>query len=421
MFVFAFGINHKTAPVAVRERAAFAPETLGEALVDITARGGVGEATILSTCNRTELYCRGDRREEGSEHAIEWFCEYHGLSTQAILPHLYVHPGEDAVKHAFRVASGLDSLVLGEPQILGQMKDAFALAHKAGVTGKILNKLFQQTFSVAKQVRTDTAIGASAVSIAFAAVTLARHIFNKLSEQTVLLIGAGDMIDLTARHLKEQGVRHIIVANRTLERAQAVAQTYQGEAISLAEMPARLADADIVISSTASQLPILGKGAIERALRARKHRPMFMVDIAVPRDIEAEVGELKDVYLYTVDDLQDVVQENLQSRQEAAKEAEQIIDLHVTKFMRWIHSLDAVPTICALRDSADALREAELARARRGLARGEDPQQILAELARALTNKLTHAPTAALQKADHDGNRPLIEAARKLFNLNEEQ
>lgn len=420
MFVFAFGINHKTAPVAVRERAAFAADKLGDALIDITARGGVDEATILSTCNRTELYCRANGREASSEATLDWFCNYHGLPTQAITPHLYMHPGEQAVKHAFRVASGLDSLVLGEPQILGQMKDAFALAHKAGATGKILNKLFQQTFSVAKQVRTDTAIGASAVSVAFAAVTLAKRIFHKLSDQTVLLIGAGDMIELTARHLREQGVRHMIVANRTLERAQALADQYQGEAISLAEMPARLPDADIIISSTASQLPILGKGAVERALKQRKHRPIFMVDIAVPRDIEAEVGELPDVYLYTVDDLQDVVQENLQSRQEAAKEAEQIIDLHVTKFMRWIHSLDAVPTICALRDSADMLREAELARARRSLARGEDPQAVIAELARALTNKLTHAPTAALQKADHDGNRALIETARKLFNLNEE-
>lgn len=420
MFVFAFGINHKTAPVALRERAAFAKEKLSEALNDITVHGGVGEATILSTCNRTELYCRAEDRRSSKDATVDWFCSYHGLSTETIAPHLYFHPGEQAVKHAFRVASGLDSLVLGEPQILGQMKDAFALAHKAGATGKILNKLFQQTFSVAKQVRTDTAIGASAVSVAFAAVTLAKRIFHKLSDQTVLLIGAGDTIELAARHLKEQGVRHMIVANRTLERAQSLADTYQGEAISLLEMPTRLADADIVISSTASQLPILGKGAVESALKQRKRRPMFMVDIAVPRDIETEVGELADVYLYTVDDLQEVVQENMQSRQEAAREAEQIIDLHVTKFMRWIHSLDAVPTICALRDSADAMREAELARARRGLARGEDPQQVIAELARALTNKLTHAPTSALQKADHDGNRALIETARKLFDLNEE-
>jgi glutamyl-tRNA reductase len=300
------------------------------------------------------------------------------------------------------------------------MKEAFAAAHKAGVTGKILNKLFQQTFSVAKQVRTDTAIGASAVSVASAAVTLAKQIFNKLSEQTVLLIGAGDMIDLTARHLREEKVGHMIVANRTLERARLLADPYQAESITLLEMPGRLHEADIVISCTASQLPILGKGAVESALKVRKHRPMFMVDIAVPRDIEVEVGELDDIYLYTVDDLKDVVQENLQSRQEAAKQAEKIIDLQVVNFMHWIKSLDSVPTIRALREATDGFREAELTRAKRQLAKGEDPQRVLEQLARALANKFTHAPTSALQKADREGNNDLLEAARRLFNLGED-
>jgi glutamyl-tRNA reductase len=418
MHLLAFGINHRTAPVEIREKAAFAPDRLVEALHGVTAAGGAGEAAILSTCNRTEIYCGLEPARD--ERVIEWFCLYHRLSREGIHPYLYRHPDQAAVRHAFRVAAGLDSLVLGEPQILGQMKDAFTAAHKAGVTGKILNRLFQQTFAVAKQVRTDTPIGASAVSVASATVQLARQIFNKLSEQTVLLIGAGDTIELTARHLKEQKVRHMIVANRTVERALLLASQCGAEAISLAEMPARLAEADIVISSTASQLPILGKGAVESALKARRHRPVFMMDIAVPRDIEAEVGELNDVYLYTIDDLKEVVQENVASRAAAAREAEKIIDARVVDFMHWVRSLDAVPTIRALRETADALREAELKRARRRLARGEDPAKVIEQLARALTNKFTHSPTSALQRADRDGNENLLEAARRLFNLSDD-
>ena len=415
MHLLALGVNHHTAPVDIRGKVAFAPEKLADALAAVTTQGAAHEAAILSTCNRTELYC--NLEPANNARLIEWFCDYHRIDREALHPFLYQYPDQAAVRHAFRVAAGLDSMILGEPQILGQMKDAFAQAHKTGTTGKILNRLFQQTFTVAKQVRTDTAIGASAVSVASAAVVLARQIFDDLTNQTVLLIGAGDMIELCARHLKEQGVRHMIVANRTLERAQRVAEPHGAEAISLAEMPARLADADIVISSTASQLPILGKGAVERALKARKHRPMFMVDIAVPRDIEAEVAELNDVYLYTVDDLQGVVQENRQSRAAAAHEAEKIIDVQVLNFMHWIHGLDAVPTIRALREQADSLRERELKRARQKLARGEDPAKVLEQLARALTNKFTHAPTDALRHADLDGE--LLEAARRLFNLNE--
>jgi len=331
-----------------------------------------------------------------------------------------VHPDQEAVKHAFRVAAGLDSLVLGEPQILGQMKSAFTTAHKAGATGKILNRLFQQTFSVAKQVRTDTAIGASAVSVAYAAVTLARKIFQNIAEKRVLLIGAGETIELVARHLREQGVSHILVANRTVERAELLAGEIQGEAISLAEMPERLHEADIVISSTASQLPILGKGAVESALRQRKHRPMFMVDLAVPRDIESEVAELADVYLYTVDDLHEVIQENMQSRLEAAREAEKIIDIQVVDFMHWVRSLDSVPAIRQLRETTAAACEAELKRAQRRLARGEDPQKVMALLARAIANKFTHAPSDALKKASHDGDAQLLEAARRLFDLGDD-
>jgi glutamyl-tRNA reductase len=357
--------------------------------------------------------------DDDGQKIIDWFCNYHELGARDIQPYLYAYRDQEAVKHMFRVASGLDSMVLGEPQILGQMKEAFATAHRAGATGKLLNRLFQHTFTVAKQVRTDTAIGASPVSVAYAAVALAKQIFAELSDQTVLLIGAGDMMELAARHLQEQQVRHMIVANRTVERARLLASSCGAEAIALSALPERLHQADIVISSTASQLPILGKGAVERALKRRKHRPMFMVDIAVPRDIESEVSELDDVYLYTVDDLKDVIEENLQSRVEAAEEAEIIIDNQVMQFMHWLQSLDAVPTIRAMRDHVQAISNAELEKARRMLARGDDPQRVLAYLAHSLSNKITHAPSSALNRASHDGNTQLLEAARRLFNLDD--
>lgn len=417
MHLLASGINHKTAPLEIREQAVIAAEDVVDALRDITTNGTAVEAAILSTCNRTELYCSllGD----DGDHAIRWFWENYQPAAIDIRPYLYKHRGADAVRHAFRVACGLDSMVLGEPQILGQMKEAFATAHGAGATGKFLNRLFQHTFSVAKRVRTDTAIGASAVSVAYAAVSLARQIFSHLSEKTALLIGAGDMIELCARHLREQGVHRMIIANRTLERARALADPLGAMPIPLAEMPPRLSEADIVISSTASQLPILGKGAVESALKLRRHRPMFMVDIAVPRDIETEVADLSDVYLYTIDDLKDVVHENLQSRLQAAREAEIIIDTQVTRFMRWLKSLEAVPKIRALRETAYALREQELERARRRLARGEDPQVVMARLAHALTNKLMHAPTTALRQVEYEDDTALENLGR-LLDLPEE-
>lgn len=416
MRLLTLGINHKTAPVAIREQASFAPEHVNSALNSLTGSGVCDEAAIISTCNRTEVYC-GALHDKNSKGAADWLCDYLKLNASEITPFLYSLPDDQAVKHAFRVASGLDSMVLGETQILGQLKDAFATAHKAGATGKMLNQLFQQTFSVAKTVRTDTAIGANAVSVASAAVRLAEQIFADLSKKTVLLIGAGEMIDLCARHINEHGIGKLIVANRTVERAQVLAREFGAEAISLPELPMRLADADIVISSTGSQLPILGKGAVERALKARKHRPMFMVDIAVPRDIETEVGELNDVYLYSVDDLKDVIEESLQSRRKAADEAEKIIEVRVAEFMRWARSLDAVPTIRALNDSAEAIRLAELSRAEAMLARGEDPKKVLAELSRNISNKITHAPKAALRQADHEGDASLLEAARRLLGL----
>lgn len=414
MHLLAFGLNHNSAPLKVRERASVAAEHLPEALRDIAARKSISEATILSTCNRTEVYCRQEQHDP--EVLLRWLCDFHELNTSDVEPYIYQHPHDHAVRHAFRVAAGLDSMVLGEPQILGQMKAAFSAAHKLGATGKILNRLFQQTFTVAKRIRTETAIGMSAVSVAYAAVSLAKQIFARLEDQTVLMIGAGETIELTARHLREQGVRNMIVANRTLERAREVAQSFKGEAISLDELPSRLHEADIVIASTASTLPILGKGAVEHALRLRKHRPIFMVDLAVPRDIEEQVNELNDVYLYTVDDLREVVEENLESRRAAAREAEQIITLQTTEFMRWLKSLDAVPTIKDLRSRLDDITETELDRARRRLRAGDDPDDVLRMLAHGISQKFSHGPSDQLNKAD-DGS--LIQAARQLFKLDE--
>lgn len=416
MAIFALGINHKTAPVNIREQVAFTPEKLPLALTGILAQSPASEAAIVSTCNRTELYC--ELHANDRDALIRWFEDFHGIEHNTLDPYIYSFTDQEAVKHILRVASGLDSLVLGEPQILGQIKDAYGTASTAGTIGRQLNRLFQHTFSVAKQVRTDTAIGSSPVSVAFAAVSLAKRIFANLSDHTALLIGAGDTIELVARHLKDQNVKHIIVANRTVERAQILAEQFNGEAIALAEMPSRLLDADIIISSTASQLPILGKGAVESALKARKHRPIFMVDIAVPRDIEPEVGDLRDVYLYTVDDLHDVIQEGQQSRQQAAQQAEEIIENETQHFLGWLRSLDAVDTIRAYRDKADIVREEALQLAQRQLTSGKDPQQVIQDLARGLTNKLVHDPSVQLSRSAYDGREELLILAQELFNLN---
>ncbi len=415
MAILALGINHKTAPVSIRERVAFSPERLPMALRELTSAGAINEAAILSTCNRTEVYCGLHGGDAGP--VVEWLSAFHRLGPGEVEPYVYAHPDRLAVKHILRVASGLDSLVLGEPQILGQMKQAYAAAHEAGTIGQLLNRLFQHTFTVAKQVRTDTAIGASPVSVAFAAVSLAKQIYSNLGQHTALLIGAGETIELVARHLHESGIKRIIVANRTLERAHLLASEFNGYAISLAEIPAHLAEADIVISSTASPLPILGKGAVEAALKVRKHRPMFMVDIAVPRDIESQVGELDDVYLYTVDDLQEIIQEGLRSRQEAALQAEEIIDTQVSHFMGWLRSLDAVETIRQYRERSEALRDAAIEQAIRQLRAGHAPELVLRELGRQLTNKLMHGPCSQMKQAGYEGRTALLDTARELFNL----
>ena len=386
MQLFAFGINHQTAPLDIREQVAFPAERLEPALHDLAAHRAVREAAILSTCNRTEIYCNTDE----PTLAIDWLAGFHHLQRGAIQPYLYALPHEQAVKHAFRVASGLDSMVLGEPQILGQMKQAVKTAESAGTLGTLLHKLFQRTFSVAKEVRSTTDIGANSVSMAAAAVRMAQRIFPSISEQSVLFIGAGEMIELCLDHFAAQHPKHITIANRTLERAHVLARRVNANSVTLNELPEVLARHDIVVSCTASPLPILGKGMVERAIKARKHRPMFMVDLAVPRDIEPEVSELSDVFLYDVDDLAEIVKQGVDSRQVAALQAETIIETRVHNFMEWMHSRETVPTIRALRDHAERQRRLELERAMKQLARGDDPEKVMDYLSHALTNKLMH-------------------------------
>jgi len=412
MSLYALGLNHQTAPLAVRERVVFHVERLREALAELT-RGLAREAAILSTCNRTELYVAGDEPEA----AAQWLARYHRFEPEGLSPYLYTLPREQAVRHAFRVAAGLDSMVLGEPQILGQMKEAARAAESAGTLGTLLHKLFQRSFAVAKEVRSTTPLGAASVSMAAAAVRLAARIFPSLKAQNVLFIGAGEMIELCATHFAAQGPAGITVANRTLERAEKLAHRFNGRPIELRSLADHLHEYDIVVSSTASSLPILGKGLVERALRARRRRPMFMVDLAVPRDIEPEVAELDDVFLYTVDDLGHMVSTNLDARRSAVAQAEAIIDSQVGQFMHWMRTRENVPLIRALRARADDARREELERALRLLARGEPPDKVLEALSHGLVNKLMHAPTQALHDTAGDERRALAELLARLYRV----
>ncbi len=411
--LFALGINHHTAPLAVREQVAFQPERLPQALGDLVRAKPVREAAILSTCNRTELYCA----TEAPQTAAEWLAEYHQLSPQKIAPYLYRLPQRETVRHMFRVASGLDSMVIGEPQILGQMKQAARTAEEAGTLGALLNKLFQRTFAVAKEVRSTTAVGANIVSMAAAAVHISERIFGSISEQCVLLIGAGEMMELAAVHFAAQKPHRLTVANRSLERAHTLARRFGGDPVKLDEIGERLHQYDIVLSSTASPLPILGLGMVERAVKARRHRPVVMVDLAVPRDIEAEVGELDDVFLYTLDDLAEIVESGVESRQAAVVEAEAIIDSRVETFLHWVEAREAVPTIRALHDHAERMRRHEVGRAMKLLARGEDPQRVLEALSQGLTNKFVHGPTHLLNQADNREREELAALIARLFRL----
>jgi glutamyl-tRNA reductase len=420
MNLIALGINHNSAAVEVRERVAFAPEQVSEALCDACQAVGVDEVVILSTCNRTEIYAmvpKGVAPAEKSLELIDWMANYHHLSARELRGGAYHFEGAAALGHIVQVASGLDSMVLGEPQIFGQLKSAYAVARDAGTVGPELGKLFPRAFSIAKRVRTDTAIGENPVSVAYAAVDLASHIFTDLSDCRALLVGAGETIELVTRHLIDAGVRRIVIANRTLGRARELAHQFGADAVLLAEIPDQLRDADIVITSTASQLPILGKGAVEQALKVRKHRPVLMVDIAVPRDIEPQVGELRDVYLYSVDDLREIVDQNLRGRRSEARKADQIIAEGVAQYLEEIRGLGAVDVVKQYRQMAEELSEQELQRALRGLDRGQDPQQVLTQLARGLTNKLIHAPTAGLKQASAEGRHDRLRYARALLGL----
>jgi glutamyl-tRNA reductase len=412
MQLYTIGVNHTTAPISIRENVAFSNENLRHALGDLTARNAA-EAAILSTCNRTEIYVQTSH----AESVVDWLAHYHKLDIANVQPYTYTLSNQDAVKHAFRVACGLDSMVLGEPQILGQFKQSVKVAQEAGTLGTHLHKLFQRTFEVAKEVRTNTDIGGSSISMAAAAVKLAQRIFGDIKNQKVLFIGAGEMIELCADHFSAQKPKSMTVANRTIERGASLAEKIGGHAILLNDLPDRFADFDIVITSTASQLPIVGLGMVERAVKARKHRPIFMVDLAVPRDIEPEVAQLDDVFLYTVDDLAQVVSDGLENRQEAAINAEMIVQARVENFMHWLKKRDSVPTIKALRDQAEATRKAELEKALKLIQKGESPEKVLETMSSALTNKFLHAPSHVLNQAQGDEHERLEQLLRHIYQI----
>jgi glutamyl-tRNA reductase len=418
MAVWALGINHTTAPVDLRGRFAFALDQIAPTLQSL--RSNVGnrlgrqpEAAILSTCNRTEIYCAGTKPE--IESTVEWLAQSGQVQAGLLRQHSYTLQDASVARHAFRVASGLDSMVLGEAQILGQLKDAVRVADEAGALGTTLNQLFQRSFAVAKEVRTSTEIGAHSISMSAAAVRLAGNLFEDLSQVRVLFVGAGEMIELAATHFAAKNPKSIAVANRTLERGEKLASRFGGEVMRLADLPARLHEFDVVVSSTASQLPIIGLGAVERALKARKHRPMFMVDLAVPRDIEQEVKALEDVYLYTVDDLANVVQTGHANRQAAVAQAEAIIDAGVQSFQHWLDQRNVVPLIQQLNQQADEWRGVELARARKLLAKGEDVEAVLEALSRGLTQKMLHGAMAELRAGDPESRQRASTAIEHFF------
>jgi len=418
MPLIALGLNHLTAPVGLREQVAFDADAAGAALRALRGEPGVEEALILSTCNRTELYVGVAAGAE--DVPLDWLGRHHRLTPGKLDEFLYRHDEDAAVRHMFRVATGLDSMVLGEPQILGQVKDAYQIAREAQALGAPLDRLLQHTFAVAKRVRTDTRIGAHTVSVAFTAVRLAEQVFTDLKQACVLLVGAGDTIELAARHLADKQVRRLIVANRTLENAQELAGRHGGYAIALHDLPQHLAEADIVISSTASRTPVVTRAMVEKAIATRRRRPMFMVDIAVPRDIEPGVGTLDDVFLYGIDDLRQVIDDNRRSREAAAREAEAIIDLQVERYMAWRRALTLRNPVVDLRQHAEQYRDEVLAKAQAMLARGKSPDEALAFLANTLTNKLLHHPSARLREAALAGDLELLHAAGRLYGRPEE-
>ncbi|MGV3346267.1 glutamyl-tRNA reductase [Enterobacteriaceae bacterium LUAb1] len=417
MTLLALGINHKTASVALRERVTFSSCMMDKALNSLLAQPKVQGGVVLSTCNRTELYLSVEEQENIHEQVVAWLCDYHQLSVEEVQNSLYWHHDNEAVSHLMRVACGLDSLVLGEPQILGQVKKAFADSLHGHALSSELERMFQRSFSVAKRVRTETEIGANAVSVAFAACSLARQIFETLSAVCVLLVGAGETIELVARHLREHGVKKVLIANRTRERAQLLANETGAEVIALADIDQRCAEADIIISSTASPLPVIGKGMIERALKNRRNRPMLLVDIAVPRDIEPETGNLANAYLYSIDDLHAIIEQNQAQRKAAAVQAETIVVQESRKFMAWLRAQSATETIREYRAQANEVRSELEIRALSALQNGANPESVLRDLAHKLTNRLIHAPTTALQQAAGDGDEERLQFLRHCLGL----
>lgn len=415
MGVLTLGFNHVTAPVEVRERIAFASHQLPDALTDLRQDLALAEVAILSTCNRTEIYCGTGT----SDHAplLRWISDYHHFDLRQLEGASYRYHHDAAVRHVMRVAAGLDSMVLGEPQILGQLKDAWEMARGAGTLGPELERLSQHTLTTAKRIRTDTDVGRHPVSVAYAAVSLAQQIFSKLSNSHALLVGAGETVELVAEHLRQAGIGGMTIANRTLSRARDLASRFDADSVLLSDLPRVLPRADIVITSTAADLPVLGKGMVEGAIRTRKRRPMLLIDIAVPRDIESQVGDLDDIFLYTIDDLAEIVAENRRSRAAAAEQAEQIISQGVSNWLRELRSQEAVATVKAYRSHADRIRQQELERHLRRLERGEDPAEVLNRLAHSLTNKLTHHPSRGLREAGADGRDEVILHGRRLLGL----
>jgi len=439
MALILLGINHNTADVSLREQVAFPPELMADAMREVTSIGSVNEAVIVSTCNRTELYvdiavpgepgaesaAGGDRTvpvdpawlDQEQQKLLAWLSTYHRVSADELVKSSYFHSREDVIRHLMRVACGLDSMVLGEPQILGQIKSAYAVAKELGVVNSQLGRAFQEAFAIAKEVRTDTAIGENPVSVAYAAVTLAEQIFSDLNTLNALLIGAGHTIELVARHLTERGVKNIVIANRTLQNAVKLGDKFGGRGVLLSDIPDELPAADIVVSSTNSQLPLLGKGAVGRAVKKRRHKPMLLVDLAVPRDIEPEVGEISDAYLYSVDDIRDVIEDNVKSRAQAAEQAAVIIERGVEEYQKQVRALNAVATLRAFRAQADDIRQQELDKAKRSLARGADVEKVMQALARGITNKLLHSPSVQMKKAVAEGRDEVLQLTQELFGL----
>lgn len=418
MNLLTLGLNHTTAPLEIRETVAFPAEQCAQALQDLLSLQNIEEGAILSTCNRTEIYTVA---RPGDEQLLrDWLCEQRGLDSAGMAPHFYVYNGRDSVRHALRVAAGLDSMILGETQILGQMKDAFRQAQAANSAGPMLTRLFEHSFAVAKNVRSETEIGANPVSVAYAGVSLARRIFSDFSKQTALFIGAGDTIELTARHLTNAGLQRTVFANRSLDRAQALASQYQGYAIALSDIGAHLAEADIVIASTAAPQAIVSLAQFRDAVKKRRRKPMFVLDLAVPRDIEAAASELEDVYLYTIDDLQGVIRDNIRSRQQAALIADEMIDARIDEFQAWLDSRRAVDTINAVRTQAMQERDTVVARAQRMLANGQAPEDVVDYVANTLTNKLLHGPTRSMRGARGEEQKSLLSSVRRLFDIKDD-